>query len=42
MSSVSIQSDLAQPLQLTLIKVGTPLGERAVEQAADTVRISHQ
>ena len=39
MSSVSIQSDLAQPLQLTLIKVGTPLGERAVEQAADTVRI---
>ena len=39
LSSVPIQSDLAQPLQLTLIKVGAPLEERAIDQAADTVRI---
>ena len=39
MSCVPICSDLAQPLQLTLIKVGAPLSPQLTEQAADTVRI---
>lgn len=34
-----IRADLPQPLQLTLIKVGTPLSIASAEQAADTVRI---
>ena len=34
-----ICADVAQPLALTLIKVGTPLDTQCVEQAADTVRI---
>ena len=39
MSCLPIRSDLAQPLQLTLIKVGEPLSAQLTEQAADTVRI---
>ena len=39
MSCIPIRSDLAQPLQLTLIKVGTPLSTQLAEQAADTIRI---
>lgn len=34
-----IRSDLAQPLQLILIKEGSPLTAQLAEQAADTVRI---
>lgn len=38
---VPIRSDLAQPLQLTLVKTGShsPLSPHLVEQAADTMRI---
>ncbi len=39
MSCIPIRSDLAQPLQLTLVKVGAPLRPQLTEQAADTVRI---
>ena len=39
MTCVPIRADLAQPLQLTLIRVGQPLSRSLVEQAADTVRI---
>lgn len=34
-----IRADELQPLQLTLIKVGSPLSRQLTEQAADTVRI---
>lgn len=36
---IPICADLAQPLQLLLIKEGTPLTPQLAEQAADTVRI---
>lgn len=39
MSCIPIWSDLAQPLLLTLIKVGAPLSPHLLEQAVDTVRI---
>lgn len=39
MTCVPIRSDLAQSLQLTLIKVGAPLSPQLTEQAVDTVRI---
>lgn len=37
--SMPIKSDLAQPLQLTLIKVGASLSAQLADQAADIVRI---
>lgn len=39
MYCLPIRSDLAQPLCLTLIKVGAPLTLQLTEQAAETVRI---
>ena len=39
LSCKPIRADVAQPLQLTLIKVGAPLSAALAEQAADTVRI---
>lgn len=39
MVCLPIRPDLAQPLQLTLIREGAPLAPQLAEQAADTVRI---